>query len=235
MEFLTKRKTIKNFLGMFSDSQWEIIISYTLEYGILNLLSKYSIEDLNITRLNEILDTTKQAFQNRSLSSINHQNSIISAQSISNIKRKKSILKEKPKTSLITNQYNNRCSLNKRSYSNINNATTLNSKESILEAHQIVVNSEKLNTNDFVSTPTKEVSFDMIQNNEQVNYNHNSTLKVDKRHTYMSNSNKKVIDTPDTKSARNTLPSLPNKDLKFRVSNLNKSNYSGAPSEESNG
>ena len=51
IEILYKRKTIRDFLSLFSDTKWNQLIIHTLEYGILQLklrsnLASLSIEDI---------------------------------------------------------------------------------------------------------------------------------------------------------------------------------------------
>jgi hypothetical protein len=47
-EILNKRKIIRDFLSLFSDSKWNQLIIHTLEFGILQLKKKNNLASLSI-------------------------------------------------------------------------------------------------------------------------------------------------------------------------------------------
>lgn len=57
---LLNRKTIRNYLNYFSSTQIDNVITYTLEYGILILLSKFNINSLSAQFLAELVSELKE-------------------------------------------------------------------------------------------------------------------------------------------------------------------------------
>lgn len=52
---LYKKKTIRDFLSLFSDNKWNQLISITLEYGILMLKSNHNLASLSIDDINNFV------------------------------------------------------------------------------------------------------------------------------------------------------------------------------------
>ena len=58
IEFLYKRKIIRDFLSLFSDAKWKQLIISTLEYGILQLKSTNNLASLSLEDIVNLVGKT---------------------------------------------------------------------------------------------------------------------------------------------------------------------------------
>ena len=59
MDQLYKKKTIRDFLSLFSDNKWTQLVSITLEYGILTLKSNYNLASLSLDDITNFVGNVK--------------------------------------------------------------------------------------------------------------------------------------------------------------------------------
>ena len=59
MEEFYKKKSIRDFLSLFSESKWKSLCLLCIEYGILNLKLKYQISSLSLDDIQEYVDELK--------------------------------------------------------------------------------------------------------------------------------------------------------------------------------
>lgn len=60
IEELYKKKIIRDFLSLFSESKWKELIFLSVEYGIILLKQKYNVASLSLDDLNNIVDEIKE-------------------------------------------------------------------------------------------------------------------------------------------------------------------------------
>lgn len=59
IEELYKKKIIRDFLSLFSESKWKELLFLSIEYGIILLKRNYNVASLSLDDLNTILDDLK--------------------------------------------------------------------------------------------------------------------------------------------------------------------------------
>lgn len=60
IEEFYKKKVIRDFLSLFSETKWKELIFLCLEYGIIFLKRNYNVASLSLDDLNNILDDLKE-------------------------------------------------------------------------------------------------------------------------------------------------------------------------------
>jgi len=60
IEELYKKKIIRDFLSLFSESKWKELLFLSIEYGIILLKRNYNVASLSLDDLNTILDDLKE-------------------------------------------------------------------------------------------------------------------------------------------------------------------------------
>ncbi len=60
IEEFYKKKIIRDFLSLFSESKWKELLFLLVEYGILKLRKNHNVASLSIDDLNNIIDDLKE-------------------------------------------------------------------------------------------------------------------------------------------------------------------------------
>ena len=63
IEDLLKRKIIRQFLSLFSESKWKLLIPLTLEYGIVNLRKEANLASISLEDISILIETTKELLE----------------------------------------------------------------------------------------------------------------------------------------------------------------------------
>jgi hypothetical protein len=64
-EDLLKRKAIRDYLSLFSDTKWKKLIPLTMEFGILNLKERTNVASMSLDNLSMMIHQLKEKFEKK--------------------------------------------------------------------------------------------------------------------------------------------------------------------------
>ena len=74
MEEFYKKKVIRDFLSLFSESKWKNLCILCLEYGILTLKKNYQISSLSMEDIDQFVDDLIEEDAKKQKKNLNFQN-----------------------------------------------------------------------------------------------------------------------------------------------------------------
>ena len=221
MEEFYKKKIIRDFLALFSESKWKNLSILLIEYAILTLRKNYQVSSLSLEDIEEFVNDMIEEEERKKKKNFkklnNNQNNISNNKSIqtshlnsSNNRPSSNWRKGETKTIFDVENNNN----------NKNNNQILNN-----------INTESLNNDSIMTRMSKVKMIDEIlypKQNKFTNYkkdnifNDNNNKKQNYKTTYNNTYTKKLIETPNKNSntniryKRNLSNSSSSSNLKFK-------------------
>ena len=221
MEEFYKKKIIRDFLALFSESKWKNLSILLIEYAILTLRKNYQVSSLSLEDIEEFVNDMIEEEERKKKKNFkklnNNQNNISNNKSIqtshlnsSNNRPSSNWRKGETKTIFDVENNNN----------NKNNNQILNN-----------INTESLNNDSIMTRMSKVKMIDEIlypKQNKFTNYkkdnifNDNNNKKQNYKTTYNNTYTKKLIETPNKKNntniryKRNLSNSSSSSNLKFK-------------------
>ena len=217
MEEFYKKKIIRDFLALFSESKWKNLSILLIEYAILTLRKNYQVSSLSLEDIEEFVNDMIEEEERKKKKNFkklnNNQNNISNNKSIqtshlnsSNNRPSSNWRKGETKTIFDVENNNN----------NKNNNQILNN-----------INTESLNNDSIMTRMSKVKMIDEIlypKQNKFTNYkkdnifNDNNNKKQNYKTTYNNTYTKKLIETPNNniKYRRNLSNSSSSSNLKFK-------------------